>query len=258
MNNTANQEQYEEEIDLIELITVLWKKMAILVACFVIGFGLLGFISKMLITPLYQSSSTIYIFSKTTSITSLADIQMGSQLTVDFQHIASTREVMERAARELDLDYTYEEMSSRVVVTNPTNTHMLTITVTDPDPVLAANLSNKLSDILREQVAEIMNTDRPSTVEKAVVAERPSSPHVLKNALIGGLVGAFGAAAVIVVLYMLDDTIKTDEDVKKYLELEVLAAIPYDPTMPQEKSSKNKRKQSKKYKVKSKTKKAKS
>jgi capsular polysaccharide biosynthesis protein len=230
MNYNANQTD-EVEIDLIELAMVLWKKIWLLILCFLIGFGAAGAGSKFLLTPMYQSSATIYIFSKSTSITSLADIQIGNQLTVDFQLIAETREVLEEVIQKLNLNTTYEELSKQVVVTNPNNSHMLKITVTNPDPKQAADISNALADILREQVAEIMNTDKPSTVEKAIPAERPSSPHVGKNALIGGLALAFCVAAVLVIRYMMDDTIKTDEDVKKYLGIEVLAAIPYDRTI---------------------------
>ena len=74
----------------------------------------------------------------------------------------------------------------------------------------------------------MMNTDKPNTVEKAIVPKLPSSPNVPKNTMMGGLLGAVAVAAVIILLYLLDDTIKNEEDVRKYLQVNTLAAIPLE------------------------------
>ena len=55
----------------------------------------------------------------------------------------------------------------------------------------------------------------------------PSSLSLVKNTAIGALL-ALLAIAVIVIRHLMDDTIKTEEDVKKYLELNVLAAVPLE------------------------------
>ena len=103
---------------------------------------------------------------------------------------------------------------------------MLRIAVTDADPELAAKISNALADELREEIAEVMNTDRPSTVEKAVVPKKPSSPSVKRNVALGALVLAVLAILIIVIKYLSDDTIKDEDDVRKYLELDTLASFP--------------------------------
>ncbi|MBR1781036.1 MAG: polysaccharide export protein [Oscillospiraceae bacterium] len=218
----------EETIDLLELVGVLWHRAWLLVVCLIVGAAAAGIGTKLLITPQYEATSMIYIYSKTTSVTSLADLQIGTQLTVDFQIIATTREVVESAIDKLGLDTTYEELISKINISNPSNSRILSIAVTDPDPVLAANLSNTLADELRARIAEVMNTDEPSTVEKAVIPKRPVSPSVRKNAAIGGLALFLIAAAIIVVRHLLDDTIKTEDDVEKYLNQIVLAVIPVD------------------------------
>ena len=252
MNNNGNRPQFDTEIDLLELAMLLWKKIKILILCFLIGFGLIFSYFHFMVAPRYQSSSTIYILNKTTSLTSMADIQLGNTLTGDFQQIAYTREVLNQVSSALNLNLSASQLKGMINVTNPSGTHMLRINVTDTDPDRAAAISNQMAEILREQIAEIMNTDKPSFVEKAIPAQSPSGPATLKNALKGGLVAAAAAAGVIVLLYMLDDTIKTDEDVKKYLELGVLAAIPYDPTIQRDEAArKRKRWIKKKFKVKS-------
>ena len=222
----ATNQYMDGEIDLLELAGVVLNKILYVVLAFILGAVLFFGGTKLLITPQYEATSTIYIFSKTTSITSLADLQIGSQLAQDFQIIATTRNVVESVITDLNLDTNYETLVKRITVTNPAQSHMLKVAVKDPDPQVAADVSNVLSDKLRDQIADIMNTDKPSVVQQAVVPVRPVSPSVTKNTAIGALLGALIAIAVIIIRYMLDDTIKTGDDIKKYLELDTLAEFP--------------------------------
>ena len=227
MNNQNTQRQDDViTIDLLELARLIWKNIWIVLIGIVVGAVLAFLVTKIFITPKYKATSTIYILSKSTSITSLADLQIGSQLAGDFEIIATTREVIEQVIQNENLNKTYEELKKAINVTNPNNTHMLRIAVTDPDPALAAKISNALADELREEISEIMNTDRPSTVEKAVVPEKPSSPSLKRNTVLGALVLAILAILIIVIRYLSDDTIKDDDDVRKYLELDTLAQFP--------------------------------
>ena len=128
--------------------------------------------------------------------------------------------------QQLGLDMTYEDFVSMIQIDNPTDTHMLTVTVTSTDPQQAANISNTLANALSDRVEEVIDTDRPNMVEEAVVPEDASSPSLKKNVLIGAVLGFVLAAAVILAQYFLDDTIQTEEDVTKYLGLNTLASVP--------------------------------
>ena len=218
----------EMVIDLLELFYVLMNKLWIIILCGVVGAVVAFSGTKLLITPQYTASSMIYILSETTSITSLADIQLGASLAEDFIVIGKSRPVIERVIRQLDLETNYEELASTISIVNKTDTHILTISVTNPDPELAADISNTLAENIKEQIADIMGTEEPNTVEEAVVPTKPSSPSTMKNALIGGALGVLLVSAVIILLHLLDDTIKNEEDVKKYLGLNTLAAIPLE------------------------------
>lgn len=218
----------EDTIDLLELFFVLWQKAWILLLSLFMGALVAGLWTHFMITPQYQASSMIYIFSKSTSLTSLADLQIGTQLTGDFQILATSRPVVEKVIKELNLDATYEQMVKIIAVSNPGDSRILQVTVTHPDPQLAADISNAMADALRDRVAEVTNSDRPTTVESAVVPTQKCSPNLTKNVAIGGLLCLCLAGGIIVLLYLLDDTIKSEEDVERYLGMNVLAAIPVD------------------------------
>ncbi|MCR4804376.1 MAG: polysaccharide export protein [Clostridia bacterium] len=225
------QDGFADGIDLVEMGLVLLHHWWMLVIGLLIGGLLAGCYTVFAITPMYKASSTIYIFNKTTSITSLSDIQLGSQLTVDFQIIAKSREVLEAVIEDCDLKMSPGSLSGSLSVTNPADSHMLTITVTNSNPELAARIANSAADILRQQVADIMNTDKPSTVERAVVPTSPSSPNVTRNIEMGALIGIAAVAAFLIIRFLMDDTISTEEDVRKYLGLNTLASIPYDKSL---------------------------
>ena len=189
-NNTLTFNNKDDEIDLLELAGVLWNKILFILIGFAIG-ALIAFgITKFLITPLFKAQSTIYVFTKSTSITSMADINIGSALTVDFKYVGTTRDVIEAAIDELGLNTTYEDLVKKIAITNPSNSRLLEITVTDPDPVAAANISNTVADCLRERIADVMDTDKPSMVQRAVVPTKKSSPSTTRNTAIGALIGA--------------------------------------------------------------------
>ena len=216
----------DDEIDLVELFHVLLRKLWLIILCFAAGVILAGGFTMAFIAPKYSASSMIYILTKTTSVTSLADIQMGTQLTTDFEVLATSRPVVESVIDRLSLDMTYGELVSMITVSNQTDTRILRITVEHPQPEMAANIANAMAHATAGSVAEIMSTDRPSIVEDAVIPSGPSSPNLMKNAFMGGMAAAVLVAAVIIVLYLADDTIKNEEDVKKYLGLNTLASLP--------------------------------
>lgn len=216
------------QIDLLELAGVLWRKAWAIVLCFVVGAVLAGGYTKLMVKPQYTATSMIYILGETTSITSMADLQLSSELTADFTMLATSRPVVEGVIEELDLKMSYESVCGMITITNPTDTHILKIGATTPDPKLSKKISNAMADAVAENISSVMATDKPSIVERAITPKAPSSPNLMKNTMMGALLGAVLAMGMIILLELMDDTIKTEEDVKKYLQMNTLAAFPLE------------------------------
>ena len=85
-----------------------------------------------------------------------------------------------------------------------------------------------MADAVAENISSVMATDKPSIAERAVTPKAPSSPNLIKNTAMGALLGAVLAMGVIIMLYLMDDTIKTEDDVRKYLQMNTLAAFPLE------------------------------
>lgn len=236
----------EMEIDLLELFSTLLQRWYLILVCALI-FGAAAFgYTKYFITPQYKASSMIYILStkQATDLSMALDIQTSKQLTADFEILAKSRPVVEAVIDNLELDTDYETLVKRITVENPSNTFVLKMTAKDPDPEMACNLSNALSDATAEQVAKVMDTDKPNKVEEAVVPKEPVSPNVMKNTLLGVIAGAFLMCAFVTFMHIMDDRIKTEEDITKYLELNTLATIPLNKGSKKVTDKKSKKKKS--------------
>lgn len=211
------------KIDLIEIAMLLWNKIWTIIICFVIGAVLVGGYTKFMVTPLYTASSMIYIPGQTANISSA--LQLSSDLTADFTIMAKGREVINGVIKEMGLDMSYDQLKNSVNIENPTGSHILQIQVTNADPKLAKEISNTMAGAVADNIASVMGTERPTIAEKAVLPKAPVSPNLTKNILEGGIVGAVIAIALIIFAYMMDDTIKTEDDIKKYLQINTLATV---------------------------------
>lgn len=219
-------ENGELVIDLRDIFFLLRKNLLlILVAALVFG-GAAALVSKTLIAPQYESTSKIYILTQSTSITSIADIQLGTQLTTDYLELIKSRPVVEQVIEDLNLDTDYEGLLDKLVVANPPDTRILNITVRDENPYMAKVIANDFASVARKQISEIMKTEEPTVVEEAVAAAEPASPNTLMNTLIGLLLGGLLCIFIVILRDVLDDTIKTPEDVESYLGMNTLASVP--------------------------------
>ncbi len=225
MNKHSNE---EIEIDLIEIFYLLKHQLWIVLLSGIICASMAGLISSFLLTPNYTSRTQLYILSKSTSITSLADIQLGTQLTQDYMVLVKSRPVVNKVIENLGLDMEYEDMLDYISISNPTNTRILEIQVEYPDAYLAKEIVDDFAKVSASQIAKIMDVAEPTIVEEGYMQPDPSSPNTPRNIVIGGLIGVFLAAGVAIVLYLLDDTIKDADDIEKYLGLTNLGLIPVE------------------------------
>lgn len=218
----------EIEIDLRELFHVLLSRVWIILLAGIIFAGGTGVICKFIITPIYSSTTQLCILSNRDSIASLSDLAVGSQLTQDYIVVAQSRPVVEEVIENLDLDMTYEELLGVTTVANPPDTRILTITVTNPDPHLAKQIVDQYAEVSRNRIKELMDINEPGVIEYGHVAEKKTSPRTTRNSLVAGIIGILIAAICISVRYLLDDTIKSSEDVEKYLGLNTIGILPID------------------------------
>ena len=223
----AVREEQEDEIDLVDLFYLLWNHMLQIVACVLVG-GIAAFAyTYFMVTPLYQATAKMYVASATyNSIVDIYDMQLGSQLALDYQQLILSRPLMEDVAEELELNVRPESIASMVQVYNPEETRIIAVTVTCPDPQLAAALANEIAAQACIHLPRIMESPAPNIYEDALVPEQKSSPSYSRNVLLGAMALAVVYCGALVVRYLLDDSFKTPDDINRCFGVQPLAVVP--------------------------------
>ena len=232
------------EIDIIELLGAVLSKIWIVIISAVVMAAAAYLICSFLVTPRYESTTKIYVINRQNSDSlTYSDLQSGTQLTKDYQELVTSRPVLEEVKAELGLDIENERFKKMITVSVPTDTRIVSITAEDTDPYMARAIADRVRISAAQHIANVMNTEAVNVVEEANLPTEISSPKTIRNTAIGGVIGAFIAVMFIVIIYIMDDTIKNPDDVEKYLGLSVLGSIPVlDEELVRNKTPKGKKK----------------
>lgn len=217
------------EISFLDLIHYVWKRVWIIIISSLICAFTAFFCSKLLLIPEYTASARVYVLSRSSEDElAYSDLQSSEKLTSDFEVLVSGRNITSAVIERLSLNMTDAELADKISVSSPNSTRILQISVTDSDPALAKEIANCILEVSVEQIVPIMGIDALNVVYEAVEPTDPSAPNTTKNTLLAATLGALAAMAVIVLLFASEDTIKSEDDVMKYLGLSTMGVIPRD------------------------------
>ena len=212
------------EIDLLELFYALKQQILWIILAAVVG-GTLAFAgTKLLMTPQYESTTTMLVLTKETTLSSLADLQMGTQLTNDYEILTVSRQVLEKVIDDLNLDLDYDELKERVRISNPSDSRIMEITVTYPNAQKAKEIVDDIASVTSEFIGDKMEGVPPKIIDEGEVPEH--KPSTMKNTALGILLGIVISCGIVTLYTVMDDTVKTEEDIEKYLGIPTLASVP--------------------------------
>lgn len=224
--NAAQVDSDEYQIDLVDLFFHLVEKAKYIISATLVCAFLAGLITVTFITPKYKATSKIYVTNASSAMVNLSDLQIGNYLASDYIEVFSTWHVHHQVAENLNLPYTEEQLSKMISITNPGDTRILYITVTSADPMEAQRMANEYAVVATQFITETMDSKEPKLFEEARVPEKPSSPSLMKNVILGFFIGLILSCGLFTVLFLLDDRIRTAEDIEKYVDFPVLGMFP--------------------------------
>ena len=215
------------EIDLIDLFFYLKKRIALIAAAVAIA-AVVGFVVTQLFIPNeYTASTRMYVLNRSNDNNVVySDFQASTQMLKDYKVLITGVNVTDKVIAELGLKMSSAQLAKAISVTAPDDTRVVQISVVDRNPQQAADIANAVYRIASQQIREIMDVDAVSLVYAAKVPTSPSAPSVTGNTFISALLGAVISMGALVVVYVLDDTIRTEEDVERDLGLGSLGVSP--------------------------------
>lgn len=215
------------DFNLLDLLNYL-KRKAIFILIAAAICALAGFlISSLFMTPQYTASTRVYVLNRSDgNAVASSDFTLSNYMIADYKVLITGQNVTSEVIEELDLNMSPGGLAGKISVSAPSNTRVLQISVTDSNPEVAAAIANSVREVAARQLKEIMAVDAVNLVYEASVPTSPTSPNVMKNTVLVAILGAIAVTFIFAIVFILDDAIRTEEDVERYLGLNTLGVIP--------------------------------
>ena len=225
---TAEQKPQQPEvktIDLIGLFFAILEKFWLVAICAIMGALVMGWMAGRGTTT-YTATSKLYIVDTSSGGINIANLQLGTVLTLDYQEVFKTWEVHEMVIEDLQLPYSYEQMQSLITVSNPEDTRILYITVRFPDAKMAADIANAYAKAAKTFIINTMRGEEPS--DFSIALEPSVGYRVSKSSrmVMGFMLGSVMAVGLITLLFVLDNRPRSPEDIETYGSIPTLAVFP--------------------------------
>ena len=212
-----------------DFLLIILKRLQVIILFTVLGAVSAGIISFIFIKPVYQSTSSFYVLANQVSKDNLAynELLASQMLVSDCREYIRSRDVLEQVKHEMsDLNIEISDLASKISIQSKNDTRVLEIKVNDTDPQYAYFINQSLSSKFLSGAKEVMKIDNISMVDSPNVPEKPISPNKTLNILLGAFLGCALSVFIIFAIEYFDTTIKTQEDVEKYLGMPVIGKIP--------------------------------
>lgn len=217
----------EIEINWGELGGALISKLPVILIITILSAVIVFWGTKWLIPPKYTSTSSVYIMNRqNNSQISASDLNSAEMLTRDCQKLAVSRTVLDEVSNTLDLGLDYTQMKEKVGVSIQNDTRVLVFSATDENPVLAKKIVDTLTEITREKIKDIMGVEDVNIIDSGEYPMEPSSPNLMMNTALSAILGLFLSTAIVIIMVIIDDTIKTSDDISNYLGATAIGIIP--------------------------------
>ena len=243
-----NRNDEELEIDLRSIFLALKQRVLLILATGLL-FGCISCLCTIVfITPKYTSSATMLVLPREDNSSAVSELQAGTQLTNDYAVLITSRPVLETVINTLNLDLSYEDLDASISVENPADTRLLQITVENTDPEAAKDIVNTLASAASEYIGENMEVEATKIIEEGEIPTQRTSPNMKRMAALGLAAGVVLSMGIITLITIMDDTIKTEDDIARYLNISTLANVPDRKDFISGKTRRKSRKKSKKRK----------
>lgn len=228
MQSAAMVDDDYDTIDLLEVLEVVRQHILIIVLVTVIaaaaGFGF----SRFVMIPQYEASALMIVNTRqdTTANVTSDQINSATKLVSTYSIIIKSDTVLQQVISNLGLTLTYDQLKERVTVSAVDDTQVMQITVRSDNPEWARQVCEQITAISPDVILESVEAGSVKLISQAAVTPEPVSPNVMKNTAVAAVLGLVASIGIVVVRELLDNKIKSEDDVRKYLDLPVVGVIP--------------------------------
>lgn len=214
-----------EEINLRDLLSY-FKKHLILFIVMVLFVASAGTIySVFLLKPEYKAQATVILSSDKSKNTVQSEINANKNLIDTYTEVVKSHRVLDRVKNEMQIDDTYEQLVKKVTVASLKDTEIISISVVDRDKNHSYSLANTIADTFTNEIGQIYNDKSVNVLDRAVEPQKPHNVDLVKQEAIYAAAGIVLATAVIFLMFYIDRTIKTTEQIEQLFKLPIYGKI---------------------------------
>lgn len=217
------------EISFAEILSILVKRIMLIIAGTLIGLLLFFAFNKYMINSFYTASVQLYVSSTegTDAASDLNSLSYAQKVVNTYINFLQTQTFYSKVSNESGLNYTAGQISSMTKIKSVNNTEIFSISVTTHEANDTYILVSAMQKVAPELIREIKGEDaKICVVDAAVFPTSPAGPNIRKNTLMGGILGLFMAVMASLVWEMLNNNVKNQEELKKKYDKPVLGLIP--------------------------------
>jgi len=213
-------------IDVFTLFKSLVNKWWIIFICVLLG-GLAAFARDLyLVTPMYESETIMFIGRKEESIDfNYGSFALSEKLIADYRELIETNQVLRAIKKELDLEISTDNLREQITVDTETGARFMRVNVRYDDPDLAAEISNRLSEVLKDEALRIIGIENITIIDHAIPDNETVSPRIYRDTFIGMVIGAMISAYIISLRYVVTLKIVDLKMLQDYVELPILGTV---------------------------------
>lgn len=195
---------------------------------------------SLLQTPLYTSSTQLFVSTRDTASTSEAfqGSQFSQERVTSYARLISGEELAGRVADRLDLDLSGVTLSERITATAVAETVLIDVTVADESPERAQRIAEAIGGEFTAFATELETPDgsdispvKVTVTDRPEVAEAPSSPQVARNVALGLLVGLLAGAGAAILRARLDRSVKDPDETAALVGAPVIGTVLRDESL---------------------------
>ncbi len=227
MNQNTNQNnEIGTEIDLVKLFGVIWHRAWLIAICAILGGVIAWFATIQFAVPKYKTDIQMYVYVKQGGANA-SEIAAAKHLVNTCGIYLKTDDVLERVIEEAGVDISTSTLRSMIEYSAEMETEIFRVTVSGTDGVEIVHLANAITKVLPDAVSKGLNPDINVRGLGLATGSYRYSPNIPQNTLLGVLIGIMLSVGIVVLGYIFDPYIKSEEDISHVYGIPLLTVVPY-------------------------------
>lgn len=228
---------FKKDIELSELFIYILKKWYIVISIVLAALIATVIYFKVIVTPVYTSTARMYVINKNPENITSSDLSVSLYLSRDYAEIILDTPILSKVQDQINGEMSIDQIKSSTTVKTIDNTRILEISAVTPNPNTSKKIVDTICNVSQEELIEIMGLDRIKIIKEGTLPPTPSNSNFLQPLTTVLLLATLFALMLIFIMYSLNNSISSKEEIEKYLGINILATIPYNTTKQNQKQN---------------------